>query len=70
MIKEQKNKTMQIRLSEKDYELFKIASYSIGQTPSQLCRMFIDTTINTLKIKVNKGEIHLEDYKTLFDDKL
>ncbi len=70
MIKDKKNKTMQIRLNQEDFELFQIASYSIGQTPSQLVRMFVDTTINTLKVKAQKGELNIEDYKAVFHDKL
>lgn len=65
-----KTKKLEIRLSEEDYKLLKIASYTIGQKPSAMVRMFIDTTINTLKIKVRKGEINLEDFESLFDNKL
>lgn len=68
MVKDNKAKIMHIRINEKDYELFQVAAVSIGQTPSQLVRMFVDTTINALKIKVQKGEINLEDYKTLLND--
>lgn len=69
-MKTTKNKTkrLEIRLSEEDLQLLKIASYCIGQTPSQTVRMFIDSTINGLKIKVKKGEIKLEDFETLFND--
>lgn len=63
-----KTKRLEIRLSEEDLRLLKIASYCIGQTPSQTVRMFIDSTINGLKIKVKKGEIKLEDFETLFND--
>ena len=70
MVKKDKKKTMQIRINEADLTLFKLASYSVGQTPSQLVRMFIDTTINALKLKAQKGEINIEDIKALFHDKL
>ena len=70
MIKDKKNKVMQIRLTQADYELFQIASYTIGQTPSQMVRMFVDTTVNALKVKQQKGELNIEDYKTLLNDKL
>ena len=70
MIKEKKDKTMQIRINNEDYEYFKIASYSIGQSPSQMVRMFIDTTINALKLKEKRGEINLEEFKAVFNDKL
>lgn len=63
-----KDKRLEIRLSEDDLKLLKIAAYSIGQTPSKMLRMFIDTTINALKLKVQRGEIRLEDYQTIFDD--
>ena len=51
-----KNKRLEIRISEDDLKLLKIASYCIGQKPSQMIRMFIDSTINALKIKINKGK--------------
>ena len=63
-----KDKRLEIRISEEDLKLLKIASYCIGQTPSQMVRMFIDSTINGLKIKVKKGEIKLEDFEALFND--
>lgn len=70
MIKTKKTKTLQIRVNEDDLTYFKIASFSIGQTPSQMLRMFIDTTINALKMKAQKGELNIEDYKALLNDKL
>lgn len=63
-----KTKRLEIRISEEDLKLLKIASYCIGQTPTQTVRMFIDTTINSLKIKVQQGEIKLEDFQAIFDD--
>lgn len=63
-----KNKRLDIRISEDDLKLLKIASYCIGQTPSQMVRMFIDSTINGLKIKVRQGEIKLEDFEAILND--
>lgn len=69
-IKETKTKRLEIRLTEEELRLLKIAGVVIGQTPSQLVRMFVDSTVNALKLKINKGEINLADYETLLDDKL
>lgn len=63
-----KDKRLEIRLSDEDLKLLKIASYTIGQTPSQTLRMFIDTTINALKVKVKQGEIRLEDFEAILND--
>ena len=63
-----KTKRLEIRISEEDLKLLKIASFCIGQTPSQTIRMFIDTTINALRVKVKQGEIKLEDYEAILDD--
>lgn len=63
-----KNARLEIRLSEDDLKLFKIGSYMIGQTPSQTVRMFIDSTINQVKLKIKVGEIKVEDYETIFDN--
>lgn len=69
-MKTEKKKTarLEIRLSEEDLKLFKIGSYMIGQNPSQTVRMFIDSTINQVKLKIKVGEIKVEDYETLFDN--
>lgn len=63
-----KDKRLEIRISEEDLKLLKIASYCIGQNPSQMVRMFIDSTINGLKIKIKQGEIKIEDFEAILDD--
>lgn len=63
-----KNKRLEIRISDEDLKLLKVASYCIGQKPSQMVRMFIDTTINSLKLKIKQGEINLEDFETILND--
>lgn len=63
-----KTKRLEIRISEEDLQLLKIAAYCIGQNPSQMLRMFIDSTINALKIKLNAGELKLEDFKSVLND--
>lgn len=65
-----KDKRLEIRISEEDLKLLKICAYTIGQTPSKMIRMFVDTTINAMKIKIKHGEIKLEDFEGIFDDKL
>lgn len=65
---ENKNKRLEIRLSEEDLKLLKIAAYCIGQNPSQMVRMFIDSTINGLKIKIKAGELKIEDFETILND--
>lgn len=65
---ENKTARLEIRLTKDDLNLLKIASFTIGQTPSALVRMFIDTTINTLKLKIQKGELKLEDFQTILDN--
>lgn len=70
MIKDNKTKRIEVRLTESEYKLFKLSAYSIGSTPSELVRMFINSTINQIKIKVQLGEINLEDYETILNDKL
>ena len=67
---ENKTKRLEIRLTEEELKLLKICAYTIGQTPSSMLRMFIDTTLNAMKLKIKQGEIKLEDYEAIFDDKL
>ena len=70
MIKDKKDKRIEIRVTDEELKLLKITAFSIGQTPSSMLRMFVDTTINSLKLKVSKGEMNLEDYEAIFNDKL
>lgn len=64
----QKNKRLEVRINDEDLKLLKVASFCIGQTPSQMVRMFIDSTINSLKVKIQKGELKLEDFQTILND--
>ena len=69
-IEEKKTSRLELRLPADDLELFKIAAYSIGSTPSQLLRMYVNSTVIALKAKQKAGEIKIENIKALFDDKL
>lgn len=69
-IEEKKTGRLELRIPVEDLELFKIAAYSIGSTPSQLLRMYVNSTIVALKAKQKAGEINLENVKVLFNDKL
>ena len=69
-IEEKKTGRLELRLPVDDLELFKIAAYSIGSTPSQLLRMYVNSTVIALKAKQKAGEIKIENIKALFDDKL
>lgn len=63
-----KTRRLEVRLSEEDFKLLKICAYTIGQTPSSMVRMFVDSTTNALKLKVRSGEIKLEDYEAILND--
>lgn len=63
-----KDRRLEIRIAEEDLKLLKIAAYCVGQNPSQMVRMFIDTTINALRIKIKKGELKVEDFETILND--
>lgn len=67
---ENKTKRLEVRVTEEDYKLLKICAYNIGQTPSSMVRMFIDTTLNQLKLQVKRGDVKLEDFETILNDKL
>ena len=69
-VSDNKTKRLEIRLTEEDHKLLKICAYTIGQTPSSMIRMFIDTTLNAMRVKIKTGEFKIEDYETLLDDKL
>lgn len=63
-----KDKRLTIRINDEDDMYLTYAAFCIGQDKSKLVRMFIDTTINGIKLKVKQGEIKLEDIKAVLDD--
>ena len=63
-----KNKRLEIRIAEEDLKYLKVASHLMGLKPSQLVRIFVDTTVNALKIKIRKGEINFEDIQAILND--
>ena len=69
-IEEKKTGRLELRIPAEDLELFKIAAYSIGSTPSQPLGMYATSPIAPLKAKQKAGEINLENVKALFNDKL
>lgn len=63
-----KEKRLTIRISENDLRYLRVAAASVGQNTSQLVRMFIDTTVNAVKLQIRQGELKLEDYEAVFND--
>lgn len=47
-LEENKTKTLQIRLTNDDYELLKKSAFILGTTPSKLVRQFIQININAM----------------------
>lgn len=68
MIAEKKDKVVTLRMNTEDYKLLKIAAYTIGLTPSKLMRMLANGCINAVRIQIQKGQIDIEDFKTIFND--
>lgn len=68
MVKDKKTKTFSVRVSEENAELFKIGCYMSGTTPSKFLRMMMDASINGVKLAEQKGDINIEDFKTLLND--
>lgn len=69
-VTENKDKRLTVRISDSDLRYLRVAAASVGQTSSQLVRMFVDTTVNAVKLKIRQGELKLEDYEAVFNDKL
>lgn len=68
MLKEKKTKRLEIRLTDEEFNLIKVCALTIGHTPSSFLRMFIDSSIVQLQIKIKKGEVNLEDFSCYFVD--
>lgn len=70
MLQENKDKKISVRISAKDYEYLSIVAYMAGMTVSKYIRTLCDASINALKISEAKGQVKIEDFKTLLDNKL
>lgn len=67
-ISENKTKKIECRVSEADYKLLKISAYMMGNTVSGLLRLLVQTAVNSLKLRIAKGELNLEDFKAILDN--
>lgn len=67
-IETKKTKKIEIRVSEEDYKILKVASFSMGQTISGMLRMIMQASINATKIQIQQGKIKLEDVETLLNN--
>ena len=67
-ISENKTKKIECRISEADYKLLKVSAYMMGNSVSGLIRLLVQTAVNSLKLKIAKGELNLEDFEAVFDD--
>ena len=70
MLQDNKDKKISVRISEKDYEYLAVAAYMAGMTVSNYIRTLCDASINAIKISEVKGQVKLEDFKALLNDKL
>lgn len=68
MIAENKNKTVQVRLSESDYRYLLIVAQMVGMTPSQYVRSLIQATVNAVRVHEQKGALKVEDFESILDD--
>lgn len=67
-MEEKKTKKIELRVSQDDYNMLKIAAFSMGQTVSGMLRMMAQATINATKVQVQQGKITNENIKTILDD--
>lgn len=70
MLQDNKDKKISVRISEKDYEYLAVVAYMAGMTVSKYIRTLCDASINAIKISEAKGQVNIEDFKTLLNDKL
>lgn len=67
-IETKKTKKIEIRVSEEDYKILKVASFSMGQTISGMLRMIMQASINATKVQIQQGKIKIEDIETLLNN--
>lgn len=65
-----KTERVEFRISEYDNLLLTYTARMLGMTKSRYFKMLLDSTLTPLKLKIQKGEISLEDIKTDINYKL
>lgn len=70
MIKDKKDRRVEVRMSDLDYEYLHALAFLAGMTVSQYLRVLVNGSVAAAKAQEIKGAWKLEDVKTLFDDKL
>lgn len=68
MIKENKSKTIQVRVSETDHKYLQIVAKMVGMTTSQYVRSLIQATVNAARVQEQKGALKVEDFEGILDD--
>lgn len=68
MLQDNKDKKISVRISDKDYEYLSVVAYMAGMTVSKYIRTLCDASINALKISEAKGQVKIEDFKTLLNN--
>lgn len=70
MLTENKNKTIQVRITETDFKYLLVVSQMVGMSPSQYVRSLIQATVNAARVQEQRGVLKLEDFQTVFDNQL
>ena len=70
MLQDNKDKKISVRISEKDYEYLAVVAYMAGMTVSKYIRTLCDASINAIKVSEAKGQVNIEDFKAILNDKL
>lgn len=68
MISENKSKTIQVRVTEDDYQYLKVVSFIAGMSVSKYMRTLVDASINAMKLSVAQGKVKLEDFSSVLND--
>lgn len=65
MEKENKNKRLEIRLNEKDFEILSFVASVVGMNVSKYLRMLIDSSIAPIKFNLQNGKMKWEEVKKI-----
>lgn len=65
-----KTERVEFRISEYDNILLTYTARMLGMTKSRYFKMILDSTLTPLKLRIQKGEISIEDVKTDINYKL
>ncbi len=68
MVKEKKDKTISLRISEDDYMYLYVVAFMTGNSVSGYLRMLLNSSINAVKVGLETGKVNKAQFDSIIDN--